>query len=419
MILYLLTPWVLLRLWLKGFHVPAYRRDWKERFAAGGLHAVRGVIWIHAVSVGEVRAAHALIERLLQQANGPPVLITTTTPAGRDMVQRLFGARVSSRYLPYDLPGSVRRFLDAVQPSIALIMETEIWPNLYRQLKRRRIPLLLLNARLSEASVKGYLKLSALSRPAIACITHIAAQSREDEQRFIRLGAGEQQLSVVGNLKFDVHLPADFATTVAALKERVISVRRIWVAGSTHEGEERQLLEAHRRVLQAFPDALLFIAPRHPERARALARLCSQAGLESVMFSAAGAFADTARVVIVDTLGDLVYLYGLATVAFLGGSLTDRGGHNPVEAVLAGAPVVSGPSVRNFHSVYRQMRGAGAVRIVGTEVELADQLGEWFADENRRKAVAEAGSAVIEKNRGALQRCLVLVESALTERARG
>ena len=409
LILYLMLPWVLLRLWLKGFRVPGYRRHWKQRFGFGGSDTVKNVIWVHAVSVGEVLAAQALIETLLSDENGSPILLTTTTPTGRYIAQRLFGQTVIYRYLPYDLPGSVRRFLNAVRPAVAVIMETEIWPNLYHQLHQRRVPLLLLNARLSQVSLEGYLKLPGLSRAAIRCVVRIAAQSEEDAQRFVRLGARRQQLSVVGNLKFDGQLPADFDERVTALKNSLGADRLIWVAGSTHGGEERQVLDAHRRILQTHAHALLLIVPRHPERAKEIGLLCQQAGMVFQYFSGLSASLEAARVVIVDTLGDLVYLYGLAQAAFVGGSLTDKGGHNPVEALLAGAPVITGPSVCNFQMVYQQLVSAGAAQIIRTDAALADRVCGWFVDRLRRDAAAQAGLRVIGKNRGALQRSLVLL----------
>lgn len=407
-----MLPWVLVRLWMKGSRVAGYRRHWRQRFGFVSSDAV-GVIWVHAVSVGEVHAAQAVVEKLLSDGGGRPVLLTTTTPTGREAAQRLFGQTVSYHYLPYDLPGSVRRFLSTVRPVIAVIMETEIWPNLYHLIGERRIPLMLLNARLSLSSLDGYLKWPGISRAAIQCITRIAAQSSEDARRFARLGASERQLYVVGNLKYDGRLPADFDERVNALRNRLDPDRPIWVAGSTHQGEEAQLLDAHRHMLRRHVDALLVMAPRHPERARDVALLCQQRGLAFQYFSRMSAGIGSSGVLIVDSFGDLVYLYGLATAAFAGGSLIERGGHNPLEALMAGTPVISGPSVYNFQAVYRDLVDAGAVHIAATEAGLTDQLGAWFADQVRRDNAAEAGLRVIRENRGALQRCLDIIDAEL------
>jgi 3-deoxy-D-manno-octulosonic-acid transferase len=255
--------------------------------------------------------------------------------------------------------------------------------------------------------------LHGLSSQAVRCVGRIAAQSEEDARRFVRLGASRQQLSVVGNLKFDGRLPADFDERVTAMKNSLGSDRLIWVAGSTHAGEEPRVLEAHRRIIQMHTHAVLFIVPRHPQRAKEVGLLCQQAGMVFRYFSSLSLPLEGAGVVIVDTLGDLVYLYGLAKAAFVGGSLTDKGGHNPLEALLAGAPVVTGASVCNFQAVYQELVDAGAVEMIRTDADLADRVGGWFVDQPRRDAAAEAGLRAIGENRGALQRSLDLLHSEL------
>ena len=413
LILYLMLPWVLLRLWLKGFGVSGYRRHWAQRLGLGRADSPKNVVWIHAVSVGEVLAAQTLIQSLLNDENSRPILLTTTTPTGRDMARRLFGKTVNCSYLPYDLPGSVRRFLNTMRPAITVIMETEIWPNLYHHLHLRRIPLLLLNARLTERSLKRYLKLPGLARATIRCVARIGAQTEADAQRFIRLGARQQQLLITGNLKFSRQLPEDFDKRVSVLATSLGPERLIWVAGSTHRGEEQRVLEAHRRILQRHPDALLLIVPRHPERASELSVLIRKAGMGYAYFSRMSKRAEAAAVMVVDTLGDLMYLYGMARAAFVGGSLTDKGGHNPVEPLLAGVPVITGPSVGNFQAVYQQLSSTAAVRIVRSETELAERVCELFTDQSQRDCAAQAALQVIEENRSALQRCLELLHTEL------
>jgi len=413
-VLYLMLPLVLLRLWFKGRRVPGYRLDWKERFGLGDVDAVQPVVWFHAVSVGEVRAAEPLIRAVRKRHPDLSVLLTTTTPTGRDMAQQIFGNDVSYHYMPYDLPASVKRFLDAAKPVMAVILETEIWPNLYYQLAQNDVPLLLVNARLSQKSLQGYLRLRALSRPAVRSIKHIAAQSDQDAQRFQRLGARAAQLSVMGNLKFEMQLPEDFSARVRALKDMLGSERNTWVAGSTHSGEDAQLLAAHRRVLESCDDALLVIAPRHPERAGEISALCRKAGIEFQFSTGTVSLANNVQVLIVDTLGELVYFYGVALAVFVGGSLVPAGGHNPVEAILAGAPVITGPNTDNFKNIYRDMIHSKAARMIETEQALADLVCEWFSDAEQRRNVVEAGLRLVEKNRGALQHCLRLVENTLS-----
>jgi 3-deoxy-D-manno-octulosonic-acid transferase len=410
-VLYLLLPLVLLRLWFKGRRVPGYRCNWKERFGLVDVEPVQPLIWFHAVSVGEVRAAEPLIRAVRKRQPDLSILLTTTTPTGRDIAQQIFGSDVSYRYLPYDLPASVERFLDAVKPVMVVILETEIWPNLYHQLEQNGIPLLLVNARLSQKSLQGYIRLRALSRAAVRGIKHIAAQSEQDAQRFQRLGASAAQLSVMGNLKFEMQLPDDFSARVHALKDIPGSERNVWVAGSTHSGEDAQLLAAHRRVLESCNDALLVIAPRHPERAGEISALCRESGFDFQFSSRLTSLASDVQVLIVDTLGELVYFYGVALAVFVGGSLVPAGGHNPVEAILAGAPVISGPNTDNFKNIYRDMIHSEAARVVETEQALADLVCEWFSDAEQRKNVIEAGLRLVEQNRGALQHCLQLVEN--------
>jgi len=404
---------VLLRLWLKGSRVPEYRHHWKERFGIDDVEAAQPIIWFHAVSVGEVRAAEPLIHAVLKQYPDLSVLVTTTTPTGRETAQQLFGNNVSYRYIPYDLPASVSRFLHAVKPVMVVIMETEIWPNLYFQLEKERIPLLLANARLSQKSLQGYLRLRALSQPAVRSVWHIAAQCEQDAQCFQRLGARAAQLSVMGNLKFEMQLPDDFSIRVRALQNRLGPERSIWVAGSTHVGEDAQLLATHRRVLESCAGALLVIAPRHPERAADIFVLCRQSGFESRLVSEMTSLAADVQVLIIDALGELVYFYGTALAVFVGGSLVPAGGHNPVEPVLAGAPVITGPNTANFSTIYHDMIHNHAARMIETEKGLADQVCEWLSDAAQRRATVEAGLTLVGNNRGALQHCLQLLDNKL------
>ena len=412
--LYLLLPVVLLRLWWKGRRVPGYRLHWRERLGWPGVQSTLPVIWIHAVSVGEVRAAQPLVHALQQRYGDMPIVLSMTTPTGRATAQQLFGDSLGYCYLPYDLPGAVQRFLGKINPAVAIIMETEIWPNLYHQLQRRNVPPLLLNARLSTASLRGYLRLRSLSAQAVCAIRHIVVQGEADAQRFVQLGARQEQLSIAGNLKFDVQLPDDFSVRVGELRQCLGGDRPVWVAGSTHAGEEVSVLAAQQRVLQSRDDALLVIAPRHPERAREVADQCEQSGLTYRLFSDIGQYMDCdIQVLVVDTLGELVYLYGVAQVAFIGGSLVDAGGHNPIEAVLAGAPVISGPQRDNFSDVYAALQQAAAARFVDSEVALAEQVCAWLADAALRKTVNEAGRSVLEQNRGALKQSLDLLGSVI------
>ncbi|MGD2075988.1 MAG: lipid IV(A) 3-deoxy-D-manno-octulosonic acid transferase [Gammaproteobacteria bacterium] len=413
LMLYLSLPWVLLRLWGRGVRIPGYRRHWAERL--GRSEAPTGALCIHAVSVGEVRAAQPLVEALRRRWPQTPLVITTTTPTGRETAGGLFGPGLRCVYLPYDLPGAVNRFVGRLSPIAFLVMETEIWPNLYRALEARGIPLLLANARLSARSERGYRRFGGLMRSTLRCVRWICAQSRQDARRFIDLGARPQRVIVAGNLKFDASLPAGFSARVSAIRARLAAQRSIWAAGSTHSGEEMQVLAAHTRILQRFEDALLLLAPRHPERGGELARLCERARLACRLYSDMQPVQDGVQVLIVDTLGELAALYGAADAAFVGGSLVARGGHNPIEALLAGTPVLSGPHVGNFQAVYEELMHHGAVQEVGNEADLAARLIDWLGNPERRRSCAAAGQRVIERHRGAAENIVRCLETVLSD----
>ncbi len=290
LLLYLLLPGALLRLWIKGRREPGYRRHWRERLARD-LPPDGEVVWVHAVSVGEVRAAEPLVRALLARHSARTLLITVTTPTGRQTVKQLFADSVLCRYLPYDLPGAVQRFLASLQPFMAIFMEVELWPNLYAALAARRVPLLLVNARLSDRSLRRYQRLGGLMSGTLSAVQHIAAQTGADKARFVQLGVSPEAVSVTGNLKCDARLPQDLAGRARQLREQLSGRQPIWVAASTHEGEEAVVLAAHVELLRHYPYALLILVPRHPERAEAVARQCDSAGLRCRLFSAS-AYAD-------------------------------------------------------------------------------------------------------------------------------
>lgn len=380
------------------------------------------VTWLHAVSVGEVRAAAPLIEALLQSDPQTPLLITTTTPTGREMAKRLFGERVSYAYLPWDLPFAVRRFLAHVRPVKAIVMETELWPNLFRALKRRNIPLYLVNARLSDHSLRGYRRVPSLVRETLACVTGVAAQSETDAERFVQIGMAAQKVIQAGNLKYEIDLPADYEQRLACLRQRFNGREPVWVAASTHAGEESMALVAHEQLLERYPESVLLLVPRHPVRAAEVAGLCQRAGLAGVLYSglegdaqAAGCEPDQAlnasQVVVVDVLGELTYLYGLAPVAFTGGSLVAHGGHNPLEALQANCAVITGSHTGNFADIYRQLEMAGAVTRIEGKGALAGELEKVLGDSELRQHQLTAGRQVLDRNRGALARVMALLEA--------
>ncbi|RMG56175.1 MAG: 3-deoxy-D-manno-octulosonic acid transferase [Gammaproteobacteria bacterium] len=401
-LLHCLLPAALLRLWLRGRRNPAYRLRWAERLGQVPPLPDAPRIWLHAVSVGETIAAAPLLRRLQGELPGYQWLVSTTTPTGSEQVLRLFGNEVAHHYLPWDLPEAVARFLDRTRPALLLVMETEIWPNLFAACRRRDIPVCIVNARLSERSLRGYRRIRPLVAEALSSV-RVLAQSEADAGRFRSLGAPD--VRVTGNLKFDLEIPATATATGEALR-LALGHRPVWVAGSTHEGEDAQVLEAHQRLLEDFPDALLILVPRHPERFDDVARQIEARGLAFRRRSSGALPGGGDSVYLGDTLGELLAFYAAADVAFVGGSLVPHGGHNPLEPAALGVPVITGPHWHNFAAIYPALLEQGAAFEVGGAEALAAALQHCLGDPVARDRAGEAGRQFVETNRGALQRTL-------------
>jgi len=397
----LALPLILLRVWWRGRRAPALRQDWRHRL--GMVPVLPGrVIWVHAVSVGETVAAGPLVRRLLARDPGATILMTAMTHTGLAQARRMFGDRVRYAYAPYDTPGSIRRFLNRARPRILVIMETEIWPNMIRQTRARGVPVFLINARLSERSARGYERIRALARPVMQELSWVAAQADADAARFRRIGVDPERVDVTGSIKFDVDITPGVRAAAEALRSR-LRERPVWIAGSTHAGEDGQLLEVQRRLLEQYPDALLILVPRHPERFDSVAREVAAAGL-SLARRSQGDDPVSAQVYLGDTMGELMMLYGAADVAFVGGSLVQRGGHNPLEPAAWGIPVCSGPHVFNFETIYRHLQDSDGVRLLAKTDDIAAWLATLFSDPQQRERAGQRALAVVEKNRGALER---------------
>jgi 3-deoxy-D-manno-octulosonic-acid transferase len=405
--LYLLSPLALLRLGWRGSRNPAYWRRWPERFGFVPAAPAPGGIWLHAVSVGETRAAQPLVRALLQRYPQRRITLTTMTPTGSAQVRELFGTQVDHCYVPYDLPGAVARFLDRVRPGLALIMETELWPNLFHACHARGIPLMVANVRMSEKSQRGYLKFPALTRTTLECVTLLAVQTDADAGRMRALGAPAARVQVTGSIKFDYQPPADAPARARVLRQAWGAQRPVWVAASTRDGEEGAVLDAYRDLKARFPTLLLVLVPRHPERFAEVARLCRQRGYGVALRSAGLAAASAATDILVgDTMGELAVFYAAADVAYVGGSLVPTGGHNILEASAAGVPVVFGPHMFNFQDISRLTLERGAGRQVRDAASLAGAVGEFLHDATQRQAAGEAGRRMVEQNRGALEATL-------------
>lgn len=411
----LALPVILARLWWRGRAAPAYRQRVTERFGFGDALPPGPTLWLHTVSVGEFMAAVPLIRRLQQAYPNHQLLITTTTPTGAERVRATFGDQVFHRYLPYDLPGSMARLLDRAHPDLALMMETEIWPNLYHVCRRRQIPLVLVNARMSARSARGYARLASLSRDTLRCLSAVAAQSEADRDRLITLGAFAERVEVTGSIKFDLELAADLPQRAAALREALGTGRPVWIAASTHGGEDEWVLDAFARLREQVPTALLVLVPRHPERFDAVAELCRRRQLVAVRRSEQRRCAADTQVFLGDSMGELMLFYAAADVAFVGGSLVPTGGHNPLEPAALGLPVLMGPHTFNFAEITRLLSEAGGLHTVQDAASLAQAVTELLQNEHQRQVMGESAKALVAKNRGALGRVLALLARQRSE----
>lgn len=406
---YLGLPLVAIRLWLRSRKAPAYAKRIGERFTYGMPTLHPGGIWVHAVSVGESIAAAPMIRALLQRYPTLPITVTCMTPTGSERIQALFAnqPRVQHCYLPYDLPCAAARFLDRVQPKLAVIMETELWPNHIHQCAKRAIPVALANGRLSERSAKGYGRFSKLTAPMLAEMSFFAVQTEAEAQRFRDLGARPETVEVTGSIKFDLTIDPQLLQRAAQLRGQWQALERpVWIAASTHEGEDEVVLNAHRRLLANYPNALLILVPRHPERFNSVFELCQREGFATVRRSTGASVDGETSVLLGDTMGELLFLYALADSAFVGGSLVPNGGHNLLEPAALAKPVISGPHLFNFLDIAAQLREAGALAEVDDAEGLAVEVQRLFELPRDAQRMADAGLAVMRRNQGALQRLL-------------
>ncbi len=410
---YLAAPCISVVFLWRGLRDRSYWRNFSERFGFGASRPPEGV-WLHAVSVGEVQACAPLVSALYQRHPQLPLTVTTFTPTGAARARALFGNVAHVRYVPYDLPGAVRRFFRRVQPRLAVIFETELWPNLYRECGRRRIPLVLASARLSARSVGRYRRLGALFRDTLSQAQVVAAQGAGDAERFQALGADPASTHITGNIKFDFELPEGLAARGAQLRAQFAPGRALWVAGSTHGGEEQTVVEAHRRVRDTHPEALLVLAPRHPARFEEVAQALRHTGLSFVRRSQAAAAAEAApAILLLDSLGELLDFYAAADVAFVGGSLVPVGGHNLLEPAALGVPILTGSNNFNSAEIARLLIARGAAEVVRDAASLRARVSELLADPAQRAHMGAQGRACVDGNRGALAKLLALIEPLL------
>jgi 3-deoxy-D-manno-octulosonic-acid transferase len=416
-LLYLSVPFILLRLYLRSLKSPGYRQCIAERFGGFTLPAnfdiKKSTIWIHAVSVGEIMAASPLVRGLLNQDSGTQIVVTCMTPTGSVRSRVLFGNSVIHSYMPYDLPGSLTRFIKKLNPNMLILMETELWPNTVHYCHSSSVKIILANARLSEKSAANYRKIASLTKGMLRKIDFIAAQTDADAIRLIDLGANPERVEVTGSLKFivDVNKAAEHEDEVF---ERIsLSGRPILIAASTRLGEEEKILYAFKKCLESSAELLLIIVPRHPERFDEVTSLCKQGNFSVQRRSAAANvhFSDESiQILIGDSMGEMISYYRLAKIAFVGGSLVDTGCQNVLEPAALGIPIVVGPSQFNFATICKLLEEAGALVTVQNEDELAMQVQLLMANPEKQKLMADQGLAVVKRNQNALPALLDIIK---------
>jgi 3-deoxy-D-manno-octulosonic-acid transferase len=416
-LLYCLTPALLVRLWLRGRKLPGYRQRWGERF--GHWPAMpEGALWVHSVSVGETIAARPFVERWLARHPDIPVIITTMTPTGSETVTALFGKRVYHAYLPWDFPHAYLRLLPALKPKALVIVETELWPNLINACEKQGVPVFLVNGRLSERSARGYDRFRALTRPMLQQITGIAAQHQPDAERFMALGVPPQNIEVTGSIKFDLSISSKLTGDIAAFA-RTIKGRPVWVAASTHSGEEADLLEVHRRITTVLPTALMILVPRHPDRFDTVAGIVDASGLTYSRRSQRSQPREQDRVYLADSLGELMLFFGAAQVAVMGNTFNGGGGHNPIEPAALGKPVLSGPSFTNFQSIISAMQKDQGIIVTDSLATLEKRLTGLLKSQDLRDTFGQRAYVFYQHQQGALQRLELWLDRQLNLSDRG
>jgi 3-deoxy-D-manno-octulosonic-acid transferase len=412
---YLLSPLYVLYWIIRGLVNRAYWDRLGQRLGSGYPVLARGSIWIHAVSVGEVQATVPLVRVLQDRFPNRQLLITTVTPTGAERVHSLYGESVSHCYIPFEMPFAVRNYFNSIKPDLALIMETEIWPNLYDALGSRQIPLILVSARISPQSVNRYRRFLPLFRETLSHGIVIAAQSEADADRFRSLGAAPERTWVTGNIKFDFEMSSDLESEGRDFRERYFPGRPVWVAASTHDKEEEQVLAAHRLLLKEIPDALLLLVPRHPERFATVKTLLRKKEFTFTSRTDKVSCGPDKNVFLGDTMGELPMFYAASDIAFVGGTLVPVGGHNLLEPAALSLPIITGPHLFNTQDIANMFSDVGAFVQVQDAAGLAVALVGLFRHQDEAAKMAQKGHTILVENRGALQRLLELMEPLMTE----
>lgn len=410
LLFYLMLPFIFLRLIWRSRKAPAYRQRLWERLGFGSVRSNHS-IWIHCVSLGETIAATPLIKALKSLYPQHDIIITNMTPTGSARVKSTFGDSVLNCYIPYDVPDAIQRFIKRINPQILVVMETELWPNLFAACKQHHIPVFVMNARLSEKSARGYRKIKSITTEIFSAVSGLAVQAHADAERFVEIGMPRERMKITGNMKFDLELPGDLPAKSIALREQLGANRLVWIAASTHPGEDEMMLTAHKIISQQFPNALLILVPRHPERFDAVAEQITQHHFNLQRRSANAACDAATHVFLGDSMGEMLLMYAVSDVACVAGSFVPVGGHNVLEPAALHKPVVTGSYLFNFAEISEMMLQANAMTKVETAEQLAEKIMMLFADKTLRDQMGENAFQVVEKNRGALQRQIDLIHN--------
>ncbi len=404
--LYLFVPIIVLRLFIRSRQNPEFRHRLAERF--GFIPAIKDkpVIWLHAVSVGESLAAKPLINRLIEQYPTHHILVTSTTLTGSQTLQKIFADRIKHYYFPYDLLGSVQRFIQRSRAEKLIIMETEIWANLYAICHKQQIPIVIANARLSQRSMQSYLKIQKLVAETLDKVCLIAARGEDDVKHFLQLGAKPEKLQAVGNIKFDLQLPESQIQQGQEFRQQWGKQRPVFVAASTHQGEDALLLDIYQNLLASQPDLLLILIPRHPERFEEVYQLAKQSQLNIQRRSSKQSFKTDTHIIIGDSMGEMLSWYVAADVVFMGGSLVKTGGHNPLEPAALAKPVVTGPHTFNFAETFPLLEKQGAAWVENDVASIENRLKMLLENKQQASKAGQAGKRLVQENQGVIDRLL-------------
>jgi len=411
----LLLPIIVLRLYWRSIKLPSYRKRIPERFAIfKAEEKTLPQIWIHAASVGEFIAFKPIIDEILSWGSHA-VTITTMTPTGSDRVQETYGSKVNHYYIPYDLSFLIKKFLNKVKPVLAIFIETELWPNTIRQCQQHGVITMLANGRLSEKSAAGYQRFAALCKPMISTLSCAAIQFEDDAERFKALGLNPETCLVTGSIKFDISVSKHDQENAKFLHDQIqeMGQRKVFIAASTHKGEEAIVLDAFKTIKAQYPNSLLILAPRHPDRFKVVSQLCEGQNYTITYRSSQQAPTNATDVLFVDTMGELFMLYGCADVAFVGGSLIENGGHNYLEPAAWGIPTISGPSTFNFAMVSKKLIDANAMFIADNAQLISSEVLKLFSNESTAKRKGLAAAKVVIENRGAKPKLIALIKGLL------